>query len=420
MMGEDAMKSISTFAVAMSLVVGGAVVAAPAFAQKKQAAATQAEPKQNLSKEERATLLPLQNAISANDFATAANLLPAAQAAAKGADARYILAGLQLKIAINSKDEAGQAAAVEAMLASGKVAQQDQARLYGALGSFYTNLNQPDRAAAALQKLGELDPNNPQPILALAEARAKENKPAEAISLIERAISAQKAAGQAVPENWYKRALSLAYGAKLAPQTAKLSRDLVAAYPTQDNWRSAVTIYRQAATLDKQTDTDVLRFMRAAKAMKGDADYFALASNLNDMGLPGESKAVIDEGVTARAISPTKDYFRQLLAATGGRVSGDRASLPSLQTKAMAAPNGKLALSTADAYYGYGDYAKAAVLYRAAIQKGGVDNNVANTRLGAALALSGQRADAETAFKAVTGNRANLAAFWMLWLSQRG
>ena len=58
---------------------------------------------------------------------------------------------------------------------------------------------------------------------------------------------------------------------------------------------------------------------------------------------------------------------------------------------------------TADAYYGYGQYAKAAALYRAALQKGGEDPNLVNLRLGIALAQAGNRAEAETAFRAVTG-----------------
>jgi hypothetical protein len=414
------MKAISTFAVAVSLLAGSAMLATPALAQKKkEAAAAPAGPKLTLSKEERATLVPLQTALGANDFATAATLLPAAQAAAKGADARYILAGLQLKIAINNKDEAAQAAAVEAMLASGKVAPQDQARLYSALGGLYTNLKQTDRAAAAIQKLGELDPNNPQPMLSLAEARAKENKPAEAISLIERAIAAQTASGQAVPEGWYRRALKFAYEGNLPAQTLKLSQALVTAHPTADNWRDVLAIYRRQAKLDKAADTDVLRFMRAAKVLKGDAEVLTLASNLNDAGLPGESKAVIDDAARSNLINANKDYFKALLGATSGRVAADRASLPGLETRAKAGANGKLALSTADAFFGYGDYAKAADLYRAALQKGGVDTNLANTRLGLALALAGQRPAAEAALKAVTGPRATLAQFMLTWLAQR-
>jgi hypothetical protein len=36
-----------------------------------------------------------------------------------------------------------------------------------------------------------------------------------------------------------------------------------------------------------------------------------------------------------------------------------------------------------------------------------------------ALALAGQKAEAETALRAVTGPRAGLANYWLLWLAQR-
>ena len=52
-----------------------------------------------------------------------------------------------------------------------------------------------------------------------------------------------------------------------------------------------------------------------------------------------------------------------------------------------------------------------------ALQKGGQDVNLVNTRLGAALALAGQRAEAEAAFRLVTGPRAELAQLWLFWLS---
>ena len=63
-------------------------------------------------------------------------------------------------------------------------------------------------------------------------------------------------------------------------------------------------------------------------------------------------------------------------------------------------------------------FLKAAALYRAALQKGSIDANLANTRLGMALALAGQKAEAEAAFKAVTGPRADIAGYWLVWLGQ--
>ncbi|MEA3017142.1 MAG: hypothetical protein QOI38_1864, partial [Sphingomonadales bacterium] len=112
--------------------------------------------------------------------------------------------------------------------------------------------------------------------------------------------------------------------------------------------------------------------------------------------------------------------FRELLAAANGRIPADRADLPASQRTALAAATGTSALRTGDAFLGYARYPEAIALYQAALQKGGVDANLVNTRLGIAYALSGQRQLAETTFRAVTGPRADLAAFWMLWLQQAG
>jgi hypothetical protein len=119
-------------------------------------------------------------------------------------------------------------------------------------------------------------------------------------------------------------------------------------------------------------------------------------------------------------VDPGKATFKELLAETGRRATADKAGLSAKQTAALAAATGAPALAAADAVLASGDHAKAVPLYRAALQKGGVDPNVVNTRLGLALALADNRAEAETAFRAVTGPRAELASLWLTWLAQRG
>ena len=56
--------------------------------------------------------------------------------------------------------------------------------------------------------------------------------------------------------------------------------------------------------------------------------------------------------------------------------------------------------------------------YRLALQKGGIDANTANTRLGIALARSGDKAGAQAALAAVTGPRAPIAHYWVIWLNR--
>jgi hypothetical protein len=128
---------------------------------------------------------------------------------------------------------------------------------------------------------------------------------------------------------------------------------------------------------------------------------------------------VLDEGVRVRQIDAARSPFREMLSLANQRIPADRADLPSSQRTALAAATGVPALRTGDAFLGYARYPEAIALYQAALQKGGVDTNVANTRLGIALALAGRRPEAEAAFRAVTGARADVAALWLLWLSQR-
>jgi len=76
-------------------------------------------------------------------------------------------------------------------------------------------------------------------------------------------------------------------------------------------------------------------------------------------------------------------------------------------------------LRIGDRFYGMGNYSRAAEVYRQAISKG-VDPNVGNLHLGMALARSGDKAGATAAFKAVTGARAEIAKFWLVYVQQHG
>jgi tetratricopeptide (TPR) repeat protein len=279
--------------------------------------------------------------------------------------------------------------------------------------------NNQAKAEAALTRWVEAAPNDPEAIVSLAESKASNRKPTEAVALLDRAIAAKEAAGQPAPETWYKRGLKFAFESKMLPQSVKFSQGLVRAYPTKANWRDALLIYRELGPDDRNSELDSLRLQRSAQALTGERDFWQFAKTLNDIGLPGESKAVLDEGVATRMVDRNKAGFKELIASTGAKTAEDKRSLAGLEPKARSAATGTQALSLADANYGYGNYAKAAEFYRLALQKGGVDTAIANTRLGMALAMAGQKAEAVTAFKAVTGPRSDLASYWLIWLNQR-
>src|SRR3546814_14288362 len=111
--------------------------------------------------------------------------------------------------------------------------------------------------------------------------------------------------------------------------------------------------------MDDQATLDLMRLMRAAGAMKGEADYLEYANSAYMKGLPGEAKAVIDEGIAKKMLNPGKQTFAELSRLSAGKVSADKASLPKLATQATYAANGKPALGTAYSHLAHAAYANA-------------------------------------------------------------
>lgn len=406
------MRLISRIALGAALAIGGGLAALPGAAVAQQA---QAE----LNKEERAALLAFSTALEAKNYPAATTAMDAAQSAARSGYSRYLASALQLRLGIETSNIGLQTTAIDAMIGSGAVPAAELPQLYRNQAVLLQNAGKLERAEASLTRYAELAPNDPEGLLALAQVKQDRKKPLEAVALSERAIEMRRASGQPVPESWYKRTINLAMMNKLGPQALRLTRELVAAYPTTENWRDAVLTYRDLARPDAETAVDAWRLMRSARALSGERDYLQAAQALNDAGLPAEGKAVLDEGVSARMVDKDKASFKSLIAASTKKAAADRAGLKKRQTTALNGADAAAAVRAGDASLAAGDYTEAAALYRAALQKGAADTNAVNTRLGIALARGGQRAEAEAAFRAVTGPRADLASLWLVWLGQR-
>ena len=397
-------------------------VAAPAAAQEAQAQAGQpAQPQReyDLSRAERAALQPALTAIGASDWAAAQAALPAAQAAAQGPDAKYLVGQIMLRIGLGTNNVQLQAQAVDALIDSGGAQPNELPRLLDNQMRFAIQAGDTAKAERALSRLAELNPNDPNVIMQSADLRMRNEDFAGALQQYRRAMEIQQAAGQTVSEELRKRVLAIAYRQRL-PETLTLAKELVTQYPNPTNWRDTLLIYRDLGGVEQPLHLDFYRLMSAAQALTSERDYVEYAEAAQQRTVFGEVKAALEQGLARNAITGNASYAREMLTAAERRIVEDRQSLPTERTRALAGNSGETVLRLGDAYYGYGEYAQAAELYRAALQKGGVDANVANMRLGAALARAGQRAEAEAAFQAVTGPRAELANLWRLWLSQRG
>ncbi|MEH3159945.1 MAG: hypothetical protein PGN08_14045 [Sphingomonas taxi] len=425
------MKTLSKLALAAVLATGvsGLAIVAPAMAKDKKE--EQQAPGFKLSKPVQAIAFQAQEAIKAKNVAAAEPIVVQIETAATTDDDKYIAAALRYdlentKLALaqtaNPKaplDETTLAKPLDALLAAKSTPAADRGKYLFRRGQLAYNSGQFPVATQYFNQAKAAGYTSPDFDLQLAKVKVQAGDTAGGLADLDRFITAQKAAGQAVPESYYRFAIATANNKKMAPETLAWMQKYVTAYPNTKVWRDVILQYAFAqnsiAVPDKAQNVDLYRLLRAAGAMPDQAMYEDYANTVYKGGNPYEAAAVLKEGMASGKIPASSSFSKSLLTAANGAIKTE-GSLAAGEKQALAAKDGKIAASTGDAYLGQNNYAKAAELYRAALSKGGVDANEVNTRLGIALARSGDKAGAQTAFGAVTGNpRAGIAALWSTW-----
>lgn len=417
------MNSTSRFALLAALGAAVAVIvpAAPVLAKKAEAAGA---PAPKLSEAAMHALQPVQEAVNKKDAAGAQAALDKARPALKTPDEQYVGAQMALNIAQISGDQAKLSAALDNLIATGeaagKLTDADRAKFYGFQGQFAYQAQNYPKAEQALTKALAAGANNSDFYAILADSEMRQNRNAEAVATMQKALDAKIAAHETPPVSWFELGSNAAALGNLADPFVKISTQWLAAYPSKKTWATVLNNYRAVGKLAAGPDTDLLRLARASGALplmseRDYNDYFLAIYR----AYPGEAADVIKEGVAAGKIHMASNRdARELLPLSESKIAADKASLGA----AMAAAHGpkadfKSVMATADVFYGYKDYAKAAELYKLALTKPGADANVANLRLGASLAQGGDKQGALAALNAVTAKPySDIAAFWKVWI----
>ena len=427
------MKTFSKVALAAALVTVGSGMALvpPALAKDKKEAAG---PKYSPDVVKAAQIA--QPAIAAKNFAVAEPAIAQMDAAAKTDDDRYIAAALRFDLEQQK---------VAAQLAANPNAKVDDTALAGPLDALLTNPVTPrDMIGKYAFRRGALSYNAKQyPVaikyfeqaqaagytdndigMLIVRARVESGDTAGGLAALDAAITKQTAAGQKAPEDYYRYGIARANASKNQALTLEWLKKYVAAYPSPKNWRDVIVTYglqdrNSIAQLDNAQKLDLYRLLRAAKALADQADYAEYAQKAFDKGLPAETQTVLKEGAASGKL-PASNSYAATLASSAAQSLRSEGSLAPLEKKAAASADGKLASQTAEAYLGADNNAKAIELYRLALQKGGVNTDEVNTRLGIALARSGDKAGAKAAFALVTGApRSGIANLWVSWLDSQ-
>ena len=412
------MKFAST---AIGCAVGTALSLALAAATpaSAQTSATPPASKQlKLSPQAAKPIMDLQTAIKAKNSAAIPGLVAAAQAAAKVPDDRTAISQLQLQAAIDSNDANGLIAAADGLRSSGIITNANLANIYIHAGQQLANAKQLAPASAAFDKALSIDPGNVDVLLLKSDLLYQQKLTGPSLEALNQAIARKRASGAAVPESWLQAGVARSYDAKL-PVAYDMARQWVSAYPTPGHWRDAINIYRNMSGLDRAGLVDMFRLARLTKSLGGESDYLPFAEGLMARGYPGEAVAVLQDGAAANSISLQSPTIARTLALAKGKSIGDRAAATAAARTAAKAASAQPLMGAADRLLGYGDYAQAATLYRAALGKSGADTNLINLRLGEALAQSGDKAGATAALQSVGGAQAEIAKYWLAWVSTR-
>lgn len=413
------MKFLTNAALAAALLAGtAAVVATPALAADKKD--TPKGPSLKLSKEVLKPAQDAQAALAAKNLAAAETAVAQVEAGAKTDDDKFIAASLRLNLEALKNNNAGVVAPLQALVENPKTAPADQARYSYELGRLAAASKDYAGASKWFERARSLGFADPDLGMQLVRIKMESGDVAGGSAELAKAIDAQVAAGKKPEESLYRYAIARTSQKKMTAETFAWIERYLAAYPTTKNWRDMVVFYgiqpQSAITLDKGGKVDLYRLLRAGKALADQYDYEIYGQWAFDLGLPFETKTVLAEGKAAGKIPGDSANAASIAAAAAKSISNEGA-LSTLDARAKAAPNGKLPAGTADAYLGSDNYAKAIELYRVALQKGGVDADVVNTRLGIALANSGDKAGARAAFESVKGSpRADIAKLWILFL----
>ncbi|WP_313802000.1 hypothetical protein [Sphingobium sp.] len=422
------MRFVTPVALALTLALAGGAVSAPAFAKKEEKKGS--APKLNVSPDVIKALQTAQAAAGKQDFAGAKAALADADSKAKSNDDKYQIGAVKLNTSIAAKDSAMQSEALTQMLDSG-LTPPEQAGQFNAVAAdqalqgkdYDLAITRAKAAVAAGYKPDAVNVTLAQAYFGKAGTTNASIEPQrglnqQGLAALKAAADATKAAGGQVPAQWYQIGVSRAATAKL-PEVTEWATMAYSAAPSGENLRTLIRLFQQAnPNISNRENLDVLRLMATSGGLVVAADYLEYAEMASKTGIYGEVKTAIDAGRSKGVLSASQggDLYQTAVP----KIAGDKGSLGSAEADAKKAVNGKIAAATADAYLGYGDYAKAAAMFELARQKGGVDADEINTRMGIAKALGGDNAAAKAAFQSVqAGSRKKIADLWLAYLATK-
>lgn len=420
-------KRASHLALAIAMATGTAVVASAVFPTEAQAQRKKKNKGGDYSKEFIAAYQPVNEAVTPDgaDVAAWKPQLLGLVAVASNDNEKMAAGGLIFNSGVKLNDRELQLSGMELMLASNKVPIESVGRYNFIAYQLANAAQQYPKARKYLQAainanftsegISQADMQ-----IAMAENFFASNELRPGLNFLKNAIASRKSRGEEVAEQWYRRGLTVAYNNEVLPEVYEFTSMWIADYPSPTNWRDSVNLVRNLNEFGPQQTLDLLRLSRRTGALADKQDYILYIESADARRLPKEVKDLIDQAYAEDAVSRDDIYVADALTTANGRIATDRADLPALEADASA-PDAALRTVAAagNAFYSYGEYAKAAKFYQKALGMPGVETGEVMTRLGMSQVALGDYDAARETLGKVQGPRAPIAMLWAAYASEK-
>lgn len=353
----------------------------------------------------------MEEAQKAKDAVALQAALTEGQSSATSPDDKYLVGFYQLQLGILNKDQALQGQGLDAMLDSGLTPPESLAVYNFFSGNFAYGAKDYPKAIKRLEAARAAGTTESSAPVLLMDSYLKAGQVDQGIATAKAAIDASRAAGQRPSDELYVRPIQALQAAKRTDEMLDLMTLRMRDYNQPAVWRQTLFSLLQANP-DKEVGLDVLRLMRATNSMLQRPEYLEYASLATEAALPGEVVSLIKAGRASKVLPTPDPKLDELVKSQSDRIGDEESTLTAYAQKPSTLSNPKVAGATGDAMVGYGRYADAVPLYKAALTAGG-DKELWTYRMGVAQALAGDAAGAKANFAQITGNRKRLAQLWI-------
>lgn len=380
-----------------------------AYAQDKNDQAAAAQPKPDTVRPELFKLLDsaqIKPLMDAKNYTEVQNRIAQAEAFPdKTPYETYVLNRLKLSHATATGNDQASIAALEAILASGKLPAADKPQFTQALAGMYYNAKNYPKAIEWFKRFQEENPNSDAATAPLVRSYYLSNDFASAMKLLRPQLEAAQKTGKTPSSEDLRLYASAANRVKDDAAYLYGLEQLITYYPNDDYWMDTINrgIVRKPG-FQEANITDVLRLEFAAVKVMTPEMYTELAELALKDGFPTEAKKVVDAGFAAGALGTGSSaaQHRQLRDRATKEAANDAKNIASGEASAAKSKTGAGLVNLGWAYVTMDQFDKGIGFIEQGIAKGGLKSpDEAKLRLGMAYLRAGQKDKAIATFQSV-------------------